>query len=275
MVLPFLALAFPNIDPVLIELGPLAIRWYSLAYLVGIVGGWWCVGKLNARIEQKTGKPLLSAKAYEDIVTWVILGIVLGGRLGYVLLYQPEYYAQRPLEILQVWHGGMSFHGGFLGTLVAMGFFCRKYNIAFFRIMDVCAVVTPIGLCLGRLANFVNGELYGRVSDVPWAVMFPSGGYFPRHPSQLYEAMLEGVLLLAILSFVALKTRALLMPRLLSGLFLIGYGFSRVIVECFREPDQQLGFIFSGITMGQLLSVPMVLVGIYLVYKACKTELLV
>lgn len=264
-----LALAFPEIDPVLFSAGPFAVRWYSLAYIVGILGGWWYVGKLLPRTEQLMGSPAMTKKALEDVVVWAILGVVLGGRLGYVLFYQPEYYFNNPSQIYHVWEGGMSFHGGFLGVLVATWLFCKKHKFRFFRVMDVFACATPIGLFLGRVANFINGELYGRVTDVSWAVMFPAGGYEPRHPSQLYEAALEGAVLFAVMAFLAWRTRTLAMPRAMSGVFLIGYGASRIVVEFFRKPDEQLGFLYGDwLTMGMLLSLPMVALGLWLITLA-------
>lgn len=261
-----LALAFPNVDPVLVSFGPLAIRWYSLAYILGILGGWWYVKKLLPRTEQLGGKPALDAKGLEDVVVWAILGVVLGGRLGYVLFYQPAYYMAHPSQILHVWEGGMSFHGGFLGVVIATVLFCKKRGFRFWRVIDVFACATPIGLFLGRCANFINGELFGRASDVAWAVMFPGGGYIPRHPSQLYEAALEGLVLFAVMAYLAWRTRTLAMPRAMSGVFLIGYGLSRIIVEFFRMPDEQLGYLFGGwLTMGMVLSVPMVLLGAVLI----------
>ena len=268
-----LALAFPDIDPVLVSFGPVAIRWYSLAYILGILGAWWYVGKLLPRTGQLAGSPALTEKALEDIVVWVILGVVLGGRLGYVLFYQPEYYLEHPGQILHVWEGGMSFHGGFLGVLVATWLFCKKHGFRIFRVMDVFACATPIGLFLGRCANFINGELYGRASDVPWAVIFPAGGMIARHPSQLYEAALEGLVLFMVMALLAWRTRILAMPRAMSGVFLLGYGLSRIIVEFFREPDEQLGFLFGGwLTMGMLLSLPMVALGMWLIALARKED---
>lgn len=259
-----MALPFPTIDPVLIELGPIAIRWYSLAYMAGILLGWLMVKKLNEKHK------VLTEKALEDIVVWAVLGVVIGGRLGYVLFYQPAFYFENPSHILKVWEGGMSFHGGFLGVLAAMFLFTRKHATgAFMKVMDLCAVAAPIGLFFGRLANFINGELYGRATDVPWAVIFPhSGDGLPRHPSQLYEAVLEGALLFAVSVYLATKTRALENVGTLSGVFLIGYGVSRMLVEIVREPDVQLGTLALGMTMGQWLSVPMVLLGIWLIRRA-------
>lgn len=273
--LSLLALPFPEIDPVLLQLGPLVIRWYSLAYIVGILAGWWYVTKLTYRAESVSGSVAITPKSVEDIVVWIILGVVLGGRIGYVLFYQFGYYLENPSHIFRVWEGGMSFHGGFLGVLLATWLYCRKHGYRFFRAMDLFACATPIGLFLGRCANFINGELYGRATDVPWAVIFPHGGYIPRHPSQLYEAVLEGLVLFAVLSYLAWRTKALARPRLISGAFLIGYGLSRIIVEMVRQPDEQLGFLAGNfLTMGMLLSVPMVLLGIWLIHIARKAPAL-
>lgn len=265
---------FPNIDPVAFSFGFMVVRWYSLAYIAGILLGWWYVGKLIRRTEQVTGSAAMSLKELEDVVSWAIGGVVLGGRLGYVLFYQPEFYLEHPEKILHVWEGGMSFHGGFLGVVLATLWFCKKRGLQFFRVIDMFACATPIGLFFGRLANFVNGELFGRATTVPWGIIFPHGGDLPRHPSQLYEAVLEGLLLFAVLALMAWRSRALAYPRMISGAFLIGYGLSRIIVEFFREPDVQLGFLFGGwLTMGMLLSVPMVLLGIYLIWLSRRKAL--
>lgn len=266
-----LALAFPEIDPTLVEFGPLAVRWYSLAYIVGILAAWWYVGKLIPKTADLCGTQAMSKQNLEDVVVWAILGVILGGRLGYVLFYQPVYFLHNPAEILHVWQGGMSFHGGFLGVLISTWLFCKKHKLRFFRVMDLFACATPIGLGLGRVANFINGELFGRATDVPWAVKFPAGGYIPRHPSQLYEAALEGLVLFAVMAYLAWRTRSLALPRVMSGVFLIGYGASRILVEFFREPDEQLGYLFGGwLTMGMLLSLPMVLLGVWLIAMARK-----
>jgi phosphatidylglycerol:prolipoprotein diacylglycerol transferase len=261
-------LIYPHISPIALQIGPFAIRWYALAYLAGVVGGWFLVGKLN----NKKSPPVLSAQAYDDIMVWAVLGIILGGRIGYVLFYKPDYYLDYPLEALMVWHGGMSFHGGLLGMITAMFLFGRKHKIRFFDLMDLLAVAAPIGLCLGRLANFVNGELYGRVTDSPLGMIFPGSDGLPRHPSQLYEAGLEGILLFIILLFIAVRTNALQKTGLLSGLFLIGYALARMTAELFREPDSFIHFLPDYITMGQLLSIPMLLFGAYLVYAAQRSD---
>ena len=262
-VLPLLAIPFPAIDPVLISIGPFAIRWYALAYIVGIVLGW----RLVRRLVQRPGwKP--TPEAIDDLVFYVTLGIILGGRIGYVLFYQPGHYLTQPLDMLAVWRGGMSFHGGLVGVLVATWLFARKQGYAFFELTDALAVATPIGLFLGRIANFINAELWGRVTDMPWGVVFPTAGPEPRHPSQLYEAGLEGLVLFAVMLWFARQPYGPTVRGRLSGIFLIGYAVARILVEFFREPDVQIGFLFGGITMGQLLSLPMLAFGIFLVARA-------
>jgi phosphatidylglycerol:prolipoprotein diacylglycerol transferase len=258
---------FPDIDPILISFGPFAIRWYALAYVAGILGGWWYIGALNKRPPQ-----ILSTKQFDDIMLWAVLGIILGGRVGYVLFYNPAYFLENPIEIPQMWHGGMSFHGGLIGTLLSIYLFCRKHQLSFFGLFDMIAPAATIGLGLGRLANFINGELYGRVTDVPWGIIFPDGGPVPRHPSQLYEATLEGVVLFCLLSWLAWGTRARQATGLISGVFLIGYATARMIVELFREPDPQLGFLFGDATMGQLLCLPMFAAGVVIALRAMRVK---
>ncbi len=254
---------FPNIDPVAIHLGKLGVRWYSLAYMAGILLGWWVIARENKR------RPLenLTKQALDDIVVWAVLGIVLGGRLGYVFFYKPEYYLHNPLEIFKVWEGGMSFHGGLIGTITAFYLFCRKYKIRFLSLMDLLSCAAPIGLFFGRIANFINGELFGRVTDAQIGMIFPNGGELPRHPSQLYEAGLEGLLLFIIMMLLLKKTDLRAKPGYLSGLFLILYGLARIVCEYFREPDAFLGFLYAGTTMGQLLSLPMIIIGLYLALR--------
>ncbi len=266
---------FPNIDPVIFELGPLAIRWYSLAYIIGLVAGWKYIVRLtrNPALWGKGALPNgLATPATEDdiddMLLWITLGVILGGRLGYVLFYNTSYYLANPGDALAVWQGGMSFHGGALGVIICVILFARKRAIPLLALGDMVAITAPLGLLFGRLANFINSELWGRVTDVPWAVIFPNGGPLPRHPSQLYEAALEGVLLLIVLNVLAWKFKALSKPGLLTGLFLIGYGVSRAFVELFREPDAHLGFLFDAITMGQVLSLPMIGAGFGFVYWA-------
>jgi phosphatidylglycerol---prolipoprotein diacylglyceryl transferase len=261
--MPLLALPFPAIDPVLIQIGPFAIRWYALAYIGGLVVGWQYLRWLVRRPGWQ-----LTPEALDDLLLYVTLGVVLGGRLGYILFYRPDFYLGEPLEILKVWQGGMSFHGGLLGVLAACALFARRRGIAFLEVGDAIACATPIGLFFGRLANFINGELWGRTSDVPWAMVFPGGGPLPRHPSQLYEAALEGLVLFAVVTWFALRPRPPGAEGRLGGIFLIGYGIARSLAELFREPDAHLGFLLGGITMGQLLSLPMVLIGILLVARS-------
>ena len=263
MPLPLLAIPFPAVDPVLIAIGPFAIRWYALAYIFGIVLGWRLVRRLVLRPGWR-----VTPEAVDDLVFYVTLGVILGGRLGYVLFYQPGHYLDRPLELLAVWRGGMSFHGGLIGVLVATYLFARKRKLAFFELTDALAVVTPIGLCLGRIANFINAELWGRVTQVPWGVIFPNAGPEPRHPSQLYEAGLEGVVLFAVMLWAARGAHPPSESGRLSGIFLVGYALARIAVEFFREPDVQIGYLAGGITMGQLLSLPMLAFGLFLLARA-------
>ncbi len=257
-----LALAFPNLDPVIVSFGPVAIRWYALAYVLGLVIGWRYI-----RLLAKGAVPGIDKRSADDFLVWCTLGVIVGGRLGYVIFYQPGYFIAHPGQIPIVWQGGMSFHGGMLGVIGALLLFARLRKMNPLSVADAAACAVPIGLFFGRVANFINGELYGRASDVSWAMVFPGGGPQPRHPSQLYEAFLEGLVLFAILSVLTFVLRAGRRPGLLTGVFLIGYGLSRIVVELFREPDTFLGFIFGGITMGQILSLPMVAIGLYLALR--------
>ena len=259
-------LTFPDISPVAIAIGPLTIRWYALAYVAGILLGQYYVMWLNKRLP----KPILGEKARDDLILYAVIGIILGGRIGYVLFYNLSYYLDNPADIAQVWHGGMSFHGGLLGVLIAFYFFARRFKIRWLQLMDLLAAVTPIGLFFGRLANFVNGELWGRVTNQRWGMVFPHGGDLPRHPSQLYEAGLEGLVLFLVLYLLATKTKALRYRGILGGVFIGGYGLARFIIEFFREPDAQLGFVLGPFSMGQMLCVPMILLGTWLVISAKK-----
>ncbi|MFL2769584.1 MAG: prolipoprotein diacylglyceryl transferase [Rhodospirillaceae bacterium] len=259
-----LALTFPAFDPVLIEIGPLAIRWYALAYLVGLFGG-----VRYARYLVLRPPILMKPSQVDDFLIWVLFGIICGGRFGYVLFYKPAYYLAKPAEVLMTWEGGMSFHGGLLGVILAIILFARKNRIDKWYVSDLVGCAVPIGIFLGRVANFVNGELYGRFApNVPWAMAFPNGGPIPRHPSQLYEAMLEGLLLFLIMHVLWRKEAIRSKPGTLTGCFCVGYGVSRIIAEFFREPDRHLGFIASGITMGQILSLPMILFGIWVIKRS-------
>lgn len=282
---------FPQISPEIFTIDlfglSLSLRWYALAYLVGLIVGWRIlVGLMKRPALWGDTAPMRPAQA-EELLTWVILGVVLGGRLGFVLFYEPGYYLANPAQILQLWQGGMSFHGGFLGVVIAAWIYCRRNGIAPMRLADALAVATPIGLGLGRVANFINAELWGRPTDLPWGVIFPGEaaqacpgieGLCARHPSQLYEAALEGILL-ALVLFVLVRRGALRRPGLALGVFVAGYGLSRFVVEFFRQadaqfitPDNPLGHVLGGpvlgLTMGQLLSLPMVAVGLAFVIRA-------
>jgi phosphatidylglycerol---prolipoprotein diacylglyceryl transferase len=258
---------FPAINPVLISIGPFAIRWYALAYIVGIIAG-WCYARAIIASEKLWGGPApLTVIDFDDFIIWITLGVILGGRTGYVLFYNLPHFAQHPIEIVQLWNGGMSFHGGVTGCIIAIVLFALHRRIPMLSLGDVTAAVAPIGLFLGRLANFINGELWGRPADVPWAMIFPNGGPIPRHPSQLYEAALEGVLLFIVLG-VLVRAGALKRPGVLTGAFAVGYGVARITGELFREPDVQLGFLWGGLTMGMLLSIPLLLAGIALLAVA-------
>lgn len=244
---------------------PFPLRWYSLGYLAGILIGWWYLMKLIAR----PGAPMARRHA-DDMVFYATLGIILGGRLGYVLFYRPEYYLSDPVQILRLWDGGMSFHGGVIGTTLGILWMARKHKLDWLRVHDYVACCSPFGIFLVRLANFVNGELWGRPTDVPWAIIFPAGGEAPRHPSQLYEAGLEGLLLFAILWLLFWKTDARYQPGKLVGAFLLVYGLSRFLVELVRQPDEGLENLPWGLTMGQTLTVPMILGGAWLIATAKK-----
>lgn len=263
----FAAIPFPNIDPIMVEIGPFAIHWYAVAYLVGLFGGWRYIHWLNRR------PPVAMSKdEIDDLLVWIMFGVVLGGRLGYVLFYNFAYYLQNPIEIVFLQRGGMSFHGGLGGVILAIIWFARKRGVGFFTIADLVSAAVPIGLFLGRLANFINAELYGRVTDVAWGMVFPRGGPDPRHPSQLYEAFLEGFVIFFLLLWLARFRGARARPGLISGVFFVWYGCARIAVEFVREPDAHLGFLFSGATMGQLLSLPVLAFGLWLIHRARKNE---
>lgn len=292
-----MAIPFPEIDPnaFVIPVVNLPIRWYALAYIAGLLAGWRIIVALMNRPALWGGEAPMRPKLVEDLLTAVILGVVIGGRLGFVLFYEPGYYLSHPLEVVKVWQGGMSFHGGFLGTVVAGLWFCRRHELPALRVADAFALVAPIGLFLGRVANFIKPELWGRPTDAPWGVIFPVeaaqlcngiagqiDGACARHPSQLYEAGLEGLLLGTIL-WALMATGALKRPGLLLGVFLMGYGLSRAVVELFRQPDAQfvgpgnpLGLALQfgdwGLTMGQILSLPMIAVGLWFALRARRGQ---
>jgi phosphatidylglycerol:prolipoprotein diacylglycerol transferase len=251
-----------HLSPVALNLGIFQIRWYSLSYIAGILIGWWYLTKL---IDQP-GSPMARRHA-DDFVFYATLGIILGGRIFYVIFYDP-WMLKTPLQILKLWDGGMSFHGGAFGVVAAVWWLAKRNGLSMLRFLDYVACCGPFGLFFGRLANFVNGELWGRESNVPWAIIFPDAGPDPRHPSQLYEAGLEGLLLFAILWWLFWRTSARYKPGLLLGVFLVGYGSARFFVEFFREPDRQLGLLSWGLSMGQSLSAPMVVVGLWFILTA-------
>jgi phosphatidylglycerol:prolipoprotein diacylglycerol transferase len=267
LVLP--VIPFPAINPVLIAIGPFAVRWYALAYIVGIIAGWFYARAIISSQKLWGGPAPLTVTDFDDFVIWITLGIILGGRIGYVLFYNLAHFTADPLEIVQLWNGGMSFHGGVTGCVLAIVLFALRRGIPILSLGDVNAAVAPIGLFLGRIANFINGELWGRPTDVPWAMVFPHGGPIPRHPSQLYEAALEGVVLFIVVGLLV-RCGALKRPGIVTGVFAIGYGVARITCEFFREPDAQLGFLWGGLTMGMLLCIPLIFGGIAILVVAFR-----
>jgi phosphatidylglycerol:prolipoprotein diacylglycerol transferase len=263
-----LVIPYPEIDPVLIQLGPFGIRWYALAYIAGLVIGW----QVMRRVCEQSPRVLTPTKI-DDFLLWAALGVIIGGRMGFVLFYKPAFFLAAPWSIFTVWEGGMSFHGGLLGVIAAILLFALRNKTDPFMLSDLVAIVAPLGLFFGRLANFINGELWGRVTDVPWAMVFPRGGPLPRHPSQLYQAFFEGVLLTLVVVAVWRWTDGRKRPGLLTGTFCAGYGLARIVGEVFREPDAHLGFLSGPLTMGMLLSLPMVLFGGWLIWRAYRRPL--
>jgi phosphatidylglycerol---prolipoprotein diacylglyceryl transferase len=269
--MPLFAIPFPAIDPIAVSFGPLAIRWYALAYIVGLVIGWrYCL------VLARRAPNLVAPRDIDDFLVWATLGVVLGGRIGFVLFYNLPYYVDHPVQMFELWHGGMSFHGGALGVSIAIILFARARQLSIFALSDIVIQAVPIGLFFGRIANFINDELWGRETDVPWAVIFPNGGNVPRHPSQLYEAACEGVLLFLVLLFAehrGVRRR----PGIETGIFLVGYAVARMSGELFRQPDAQLGFLFFigsfGVTMGQLLSIPVLVAGVLIIAWARRNPL--
>ena len=264
-----LLIAYPIIDPVLVHIGSLPIRWYALAYIGGLLGGWGGGRILAGRPRWWGTRAHPSVLSMDDLVVYIAVGIIAGGRIGYVLFYNLPFYLAHPLDTLFVWNGGMSFHGGLIGTALAMAVFARRNHVALDSVTDLVAAVVPIGLFLGRVANFIKPELWGRPTDVPWAMIFPGSDGLPRHPSQLYEAGLEGLALFALLWIVILRG-GLRREGLVTALFCIGYGVARMICEAFREPDRQLGYLFEGATMGMLLSLPLIAIGLGLLVRAFR-----
>jgi phosphatidylglycerol---prolipoprotein diacylglyceryl transferase len=267
--MPLFVIPFPSFDPVLVHIGPFAIRWYALAYIFGILLGWLYARTIIRSQRLWGGTAPMGVDDFDDFILWVTLGIIVGGRTGYVLFYNLPFFIEHPLEIVQVWHGGMSFHGGFIGCVLAVFLFAHHRGIPTLSLGDITCGVGPIGLFLGRIANFINGELWGRPSDAPWAMVFPEGGPLPRHPSQLYEAALEGLLLFIVLALL-MRAGALKRPGLIIGCFAVGYAIARTTCEFFREPDAQLGFLWGGLTMGMLLSIPLFLAGVAFIAYALK-----
>ncbi|UCM85334.1 MAG: prolipoprotein diacylglyceryl transferase [Rickettsia endosymbiont of Culicoides impunctatus] len=253
---------FPNINPVIFSIGSFTVYWYSMAYVLGIIAGWFYAYKIIKKFEVG-----VTTVHLENFVTWAILGIVIGGRLGYVFLYNPIQYFSDPILILKTYEGGMSFHGGVIGLIISSYFFCYKHKVNSLLMCDILATVGSIGLFLGRIANFINGELYGRVTTMPWGMIFPNSDLQLRHPSQLYEAFFEGIVLFIILAYATFKYKTINIHGLNFAIFLIFYSVFRIIIEMFREPDFHIGFIFNNLTMGQILSLPMLILGIYLIIR--------
>ena len=266
--MPTLVLPFPAINPVLVQWGPLAIRWYALAYIAGLVLGWLIIRQIVSDDRYWDGKKRPSADTIDDLLVYCAFGVIIGGRLGNVLFYDPPYYFSHPIEIFKVWEGGMAFHGGVIGALIGVLLFSRRYKAPALTVLDLCALVAPIGIFLGRIANFIRPELWGRATNVPWAVVFPGTDGQPRHPSQIYEALLEGVLAFVMLYALAQKG-ALRRPGVLTGVFSIVYGAARIFSEFFREPDPRLEDLGRGLTMGMVLSLPLIVAGIGVLAWSC------
>jgi phosphatidylglycerol---prolipoprotein diacylglyceryl transferase len=262
-------LTFPNIDPVMFSIGPFAVRWYAMAYIVGLIFGMWYMKRLVSTPAVWAGTtPSATPQQIDDLFIWAMLGVVLGGRLGYVIFYGTAQTLSDPLSIFRTWEGGMSFHGGFFGVIIASYLFSRRHGVGLDRLLDLGAAATPVGLGLGRLANFVNGELYGRVTDVPWAFVFPRGGPAPRHPSQLYEFAFEGVFLFVVINVAVFRCKILTRPGRAAGIYALTYACSRIVVEFVREPDEQLGLFGGFITMGMILSLPLIAIGVWLLLRS-------
>lgn len=266
---------FPDFDPVLFQLGPIAIRWYALAYVAGILLGWRYVAGLARKesLWSRRGAPPASVEQIDDLILWITLGVIVGGRLGHVLFYTPSVIWTDPVEILKTWHGGMSFHGGVLGVLTAIVLYSRSSKLDLFRLGDLVTAAAPLGLFFGRIANFINGELWGRPTEVPWAFIFPGAGPEPRHPSQLYEAALEGLVLFLVLRWATHGAKLLNRRGVVAGIFLLGYAVARTSLENVREPDAYLPAFPFGLTMGMMLSAPMILGGAWLIWRGMREPL--
>jgi phosphatidylglycerol---prolipoprotein diacylglyceryl transferase len=259
-----------NLDPVLFNFGFIAIRWYSLAYIAGILIGWWFGKKIIVKKFENSSQRF-NLKEFDDLITYIIFSLIIGGRIGYIVFYNIEYYISNPLDIFKIWEGGMSFHGSLIGIIIGTYLFSIKRKISAFILLDVIACVSPIGIFFGRIANFINGELVGKITDVSWSVVFPTIDMMPRHPSQLYEAFLEGIILFFILNTFILKKKYTV--GTCSSLFLINYGFFRIISEFFREPDSHIGYLFNSLSMGTILSFLMILAGLVLFNFVKKNEI--
>ena len=262
-----------NFDPVLIDLGLFQIRWYSIAYILGIIIGWMYATKIIklTTINNYNFKQIKTSQ-FNDLIIYLVIGIVIGGRLGYIFFYDFEYYGQNFFEIFKLWQGGMSFHGGLLGVIASIIFFSKKTKTNFFKLADIVSCVAPIGIFLGRIANFINGELYGKISTLPWAIIFSNGGSVARHPSQIYEAILEGIILFILINYLALKKQLLFKTGYISGLFLVSYSILRIFSEIFREPDIHLGLFFNYFSLGTLLSRATLVAGLVIIISAKKNE---
>jgi phosphatidylglycerol:prolipoprotein diacylglycerol transferase len=262
-----------NFDPVFIDLGLFQIRWYSIAYILGITLGWvYAVKIIKLTTQNKYNFKQILISQFDDLLIYLVIGIVVGGRLGYVFFYNIQFYSENLIEIFKIWQGGMSFHGGLLGVIVAVAIFAKKEKISFFQLSDIVSCVAPIGIFFGRVANFINAELYGKVSTLPWSVIFPNGGNVSRHPSQIYEAILEGIILFLLINYFSIKKKLLFKSGYTSSLFLISYSVFRIISEIFREPDKQIGFIFNYFSLGSLLSVITIALGILIMMYLKKNE---
>ena len=262
-----------NFDPVLIDLGFFQIRWYSIAYILGILIGWIYANRIiKSTSNNRYNFKQVTTEQFDDLIIYLIIGIILGGRLGYVIFYNLDYYSQNLLEIFIIWQGGMSFHGGLLGVIVSTFIFSKKKQINFFKFSDIISCAAPFGILLGRIANFINGELYGKITTLSWGVIFPNGGNLPRHPSQLYEAALEGIFLFLIINYLALKKKFLYRTGYISAIFLILYSILRIFSEIFREPDIHLGLLFNYFSMGTLLSLITIIFGLSIILFIKKNE---
>jgi len=262
-----------NFDPVLIDLGLFQLRWYSVAYILGIIIGWiYAIKIIKLSTINKFNFIQIKSSHFDDLIIFLVIGIILGGRLGYVIFYNFEYYSENFLEIFKIWKGGMSFHGGLVGVIASTIFFSKKTKTNFFKFTDIISCVAPIGIFFGRIANFINGELYGKISTLPWAVIFPAAGNISRHPSQIYEAILEGVILFLLINYFALKKQLLFKTGYVSGLFLILYSILRIFSEIFREPDMHLGLFFNYFSLGTLLSIATLLLGLVIIMSVKKNE---